>query len=115
VLFDRNGYILFATEQEYLSAPMSIGKQISVPMPGISALPGYIRCHDTTVDTIPPHDDLAIVCSNCHRMLHRRPWHTIHQLKVLVENEGAGNGPETGTGALTDVSSHRPGREEPLT
>jgi 5-methylcytosine-specific restriction protein A len=29
--------------------------------------------------------DLAIVCANCHRMLHRaRPWKTIQELKKLV-------------------------------
>lgn len=29
--------------------------------------------------------DLAIVCANCHRMLHRaRPWKTIQELKELV-------------------------------
>lgn len=162
-LFDRNGYVLFATEQDYLSAPMSIGKQISVPKPGISALPGYVCFRDIASATIRPlsevsalegreflrlhrtrerdpslvrqkkktasatygalacevcgfdfaafygvlgdgyaechHiqplwqtsgpcqttlDDLAIVCSNCHRMLHRRPWHTIDQLKLVL-------------------------------
>lgn len=30
-LFDSNGYVYFATEAEYQTAPMSIGKQISVP------------------------------------------------------------------------------------
>lgn len=28
--------------------------------------------------------DLAIVCANCHRMLHRRPWRTVEQLRELV-------------------------------
>jgi 5-methylcytosine-specific restriction protein A len=28
--------------------------------------------------------DLAIVCANCHRILHRRPWRTIPQLRNLV-------------------------------
>lgn len=28
--------------------------------------------------------DLAIVCANCHRMLHRRPFHTIPELRVIV-------------------------------
>lgn len=32
-------------------------------------------------------DDLAVVCSNCHRMLHRsHPFLTIKQLKVLVQS-----------------------------
>ena len=43
-LFDRNGYIIFQTEQEYLNSPhLDIGKQISVRKPGISAIPGYVR------------------------------------------------------------------------
>ncbi len=164
-LFDRNGYIYFATEDDYLSAPMSIGKQISVPKPGISALAGYVRfpavtptpierplhisavegrellrlhrvrernptlvackkqtvfalnrslaceicrfdfaavygalgkgfaeCHHIrplwqTVDKCETTlDDLAIVCSNCHRMLHRRPWHTVDELRSLLSS-----------------------------
>ena len=40
-LFDRNGYVLFATKDEYQSCPhLNMGKQISVPNPGISAIPG---------------------------------------------------------------------------
>jgi hypothetical protein len=42
-LFDDHGYLLFATEEEYRSSPISIGKQVSVPKPGISAVPGYVR------------------------------------------------------------------------
>ncbi|MBG9817565.1 HNH endonuclease [Bacillus safensis] len=31
-------------------------------------------------------EDIAIVCSNCHRMLHRRrPWLSKDQLKLLIE------------------------------
>lgn len=31
-------------------------------------------------------EDIAIVCSNCHRMLHRkRPWLSKHQLKSLIK------------------------------
>jgi 5-methylcytosine-specific restriction protein A len=39
---------------------------------------GYIECHHRTplyrfkIDTTTTLDDLALVCSNCHRMLHRR-------------------------------------------
>ena len=47
-LFDAHGYILFKTEQEYRTSPhISIGKQISVPKPGISAIPGYVRVADS--------------------------------------------------------------------
>jgi putative restriction endonuclease len=32
-------------------------------------------------------EDIAIVCSNCHRMLHkRRPWLTKEQLSTLIKN-----------------------------
>jgi hypothetical protein len=47
-LFDANGYILFATEEEYRTSPhINVGKQISVPKPGISAIPGYVRVADS--------------------------------------------------------------------
>ena len=47
-LFDAHGYVLFPTEQEYRSSPhLSIGKQISIPKPGISAIPGYVRVADS--------------------------------------------------------------------
>ncbi|SMC95414.1 HNH endonuclease [Desulfocicer vacuolatum DSM 3385] len=33
-------------------------------------------------------EDFALVCANCHRMLHRkRPWATIEQLKKLVRRQ----------------------------
>ena len=28
--------------------------------------------------------DLAMVCSNCHRMLHRKPWLTVQELKTFL-------------------------------
>jgi len=31
-------------------------------------------------------NDLALVCSNCHRMLHREPWFKIDELKSIVKN-----------------------------
>lgn len=31
-------------------------------------------------------NDLAMVCSNCHRMLHRPPWITVDELKEIIEN-----------------------------
>lgn len=31
-------------------------------------------------------EDLAIVCANCHRMLHRaRPWKTVEELRLMIE------------------------------
>jgi 5-methylcytosine-specific restriction endonuclease McrA len=42
-LFDAHGYVLFATREDYRNSPhISIGKQIGVTKPGISAIPGYV-------------------------------------------------------------------------
>ncbi|WP_083977601.1 HNH endonuclease [Kitasatospora azatica] len=51
---------------------------------------GYIECHHV----VPLHeageervrlDDLALICANCHRMIHRRaPWLTPSQLKDVI-------------------------------
>jgi predicted HNH restriction endonuclease len=52
---------------------------------------GFAECHHripvAKLDgTIPTRlSDLAIVCSNCHRILHRRPYHTVGQLQTLVQ------------------------------
>lgn len=52
----------------------------------------YIECHHTKPLSELEHDekstikDLALVCANCHRMLHRkRPWLSIKQLKLLIK------------------------------
>jgi len=42
-LLDARGYLRFATERDYRRAPISIGKQIRVRKPGISAVPGYVQ------------------------------------------------------------------------
>jgi hypothetical protein len=43
-LFDANGFVLFPTKTDYQESPhLSIGKQISIPKPGISGIPGYVR------------------------------------------------------------------------
>lgn len=51
---------------------------------------GYIECHHL----LPLHEagrsrnttgDLALVCSNCHRMIHRRsPWASLSELRALL-------------------------------
>lgn len=170
--FDSCGYILFPTEEAYRSAPMNIGKQVSVPKPGISGMPGYVRFLETTQledaskqivsavegrELLRQHrsrersktlieqkkknvlnetgslecevcrfdfyryygplgrgfaechhisplwqtglretrlDDLAIVCSNCHRMLHRYPWNSIESLQLLLKKHGHGQSPQ---------------------
>jgi 5-methylcytosine-specific restriction protein A len=52
---------------------------------------GFIECHHTKpLETLQPGSkthvrDLALVCSNCHRMIHRRrPWLTIGELRQHV-------------------------------
>lgn len=52
---------------------------------------GFIECHHTSPlsDAVGPAktklSDLALVCANCHRMLHvRRPWLSLHHLRLLI-------------------------------
>lgn len=55
---------------------------------------GFIEAHHTKpVSTLHRDggvtriEDIALVCSNCHRMLHRRrPWLEIHELKRLISD-----------------------------
>lgn len=51
---------------------------------------GFIEAHhifpisELNEETVTKIEDLALVCSNCHRMLHRRrPWLTIENLKAI--------------------------------
>jgi 5-methylcytosine-specific restriction enzyme A len=53
---------------------------------------GFIECHHTKpVATLAAGhkthiDDLALVCANCHRMIHRRkPWLSISELKAQIK------------------------------
>jgi 5-methylcytosine-specific restriction protein A len=55
---------------------------------------GFIECHHTkAVSMLDPESktrmvDLALVCSNCHRMIHRtRPWLSIADLTRLLSKE----------------------------
>ena len=52
---------------------------------------GFIECHHTKpVETLSEHtstrlSDLALLCSNCHRMVHaRRPWLTLQELHDVI-------------------------------
>ncbi|MCX5168651.1 HNH endonuclease [Streptomyces antibioticus] len=57
---------------------------------------GYIECHHV----VPLHEagesqtklsDLALICANCHRMIHRRaPWPTPKELRALIETRRTG-------------------------
>jgi 5-methylcytosine-specific restriction endonuclease McrA len=54
-LFDAHGYLLFKTKDDYTgSSHLRIGKQISIPKPGISAVPGYILV--ATSESVPSLD-----------------------------------------------------------
>jgi 5-methylcytosine-specific restriction enzyme A len=53
---------------------------------------GYIEAHHTVpISELNPNgksrlEDIALVCANCHRMLHRRrPWLPLQELKMLVQ------------------------------
>jgi 5-methylcytosine-specific restriction enzyme A len=55
---------------------------------------GFIECHHTKpVEALTEGhrthlDDLALVCANCHRMIHReRPWLSLAELRVLLAEE----------------------------
>lgn len=55
---------------------------------------GFIECHHTrALSELRPGqrtrlEDLALLCSNCHRIVHRRrPWLTLQQLRVILQNE----------------------------
>lgn len=52
---------------------------------------GFIECHHTKpLSELKPNaktrlSDLALVCANCHRMIHRRsPWLSLSELRALV-------------------------------
>lgn len=52
---------------------------------------GFIECHHNVplssieVERTTRLDDLSLICSNCHRMIHRnRPWLTVDQVRELV-------------------------------
>jgi len=52
---------------------------------------GYIECHhvlsvsELSVEKRPTLRDLRLVCSNCHRMIHRRrPWATVEEVAAMV-------------------------------
>ncbi|HDU5922689.1 HNH endonuclease [Klebsiella aerogenes] len=55
---------------------------------------GFAECHHKNPLSLRDKNeetalcDLAIVCSNCHRMLHRkRPWLTLDDLREIYENQ----------------------------
>ena len=56
----------------------------------------FIEAHHTIpISELKPGDqtkieDIVLVCSNCHRMLHKkRPWVTVNKLKILLQKAPA--------------------------
>lgn len=54
---------------------------------------GFIECHhmkplaDLAETTTTKLDDLALLCANCHRMIHaQRPWLTVEELVALLKD-----------------------------
>lgn len=54
---------------------------------------GFIECHHTkpisslNAKSKTKLEDLALVCSNCHRMIHRnQPWKTVEEITTLIKN-----------------------------
>ncbi|MGW3861096.1 HNH endonuclease [Streptomyces sp. NPDC005047] len=64
---------------------------------------GYVECHHV----VPLHEagegrtrlsDLALICANCHRMIHRRaPWPTPAELKAAIEHRRSTRGHTSAT------------------
>jgi hypothetical protein len=57
---------------------------------------GFAECHHThPICRSEPErrtrlSELAVVCANCHRMLHRRPWLSVDDLRELVQSRRRG-------------------------
>ena len=58
---------------------------------------GYIEAHHTTaLELLEPgtktkQRDLALICANCHRIIHaRRPWLTMEELKACLQAQAIG-------------------------
>ncbi|MCX5501858.1 HNH endonuclease [Streptomyces sp. NBC_00053] len=76
---------------------------------------GYIECHHV----VPLHEagegrtklsDLALICANCHRMIHRHaPWPTPAELRASLIQRKAARGSGT-----AEIPQQRPAVAEPL-
>jgi hypothetical protein len=57
---------------------------------------GFAECHHTLPFAQAAGErrtklgELVVVCANCHRMLHRRPWHTVAELRALLPSRSGG-------------------------
>ena len=69
-LFDANGYVFFATEDEYRNSPhLRIGKLIGIRKPGISAFPEYVRVIDSNLSPDLDVDIHSVVATEGQRRL----------------------------------------------
>jgi hypothetical protein len=66
---------------------------------------GFAECHhnqplaEAAAERLTTLADLAVVCANCHRMLHRRPWRAVGELRELVHSRRAGKHAEPSAAA----------------
>jgi hypothetical protein len=89
-LFDAHGYVLFATEEEYRTSPhLRVGKQISVPKPGISAIPGYVRVAASDASPNLDVDIHTVAATEGHRRLVLHLQHERNQTVVRNKKKQA--------------------------
>ncbi|MCR6641705.1 MAG: HNH endonuclease [Sporocytophaga sp.] len=95
---ERNRELICAAKQKRIQ----IDKKLCCQICGFSFVDtygelgdGFIEAHhifpisQLTEETETKIDDLALVCSNCHRMLHiRRPWLALDELKTILQKQG---------------------------
>ncbi|MGQ5225085.1 HNH endonuclease [Streptomyces sp. yara] len=80
---------------------------------------GYIECHHV----VPLHEvgegrtklrDLALICSNCHRMIHRKaPWPTPEELRRLIEQTTQGGARISSQPLSEPITTNPPSRISP--
>lgn len=88
-LIDKNGYILFATEQEYRSTPgvdisTTSDNQVHVPA-GIASLPGYQAFSPDEHELL--FDKLAYPASLYEKPTDEKTLRTKREINVLVRNQ----------------------------
>jgi len=94
---ERNPTIIKKKKQQVLKQKKCLECEICgfdfVKIYGEKLGDGFIECHHTNPlsdsgETKTKLSDLILVCSNCHKMIHRRrPWITPAELKSIMENQ----------------------------
>ena len=91
---ERNRALVAAKKQRALSATGRLKCEVCgfdfATMYGLRGK-GFMECHHIKpVETLPAEGstrlrDLALICANCHRMIHAmRPWFSITQLRAVI-------------------------------